>query len=148
MKFARPVSQFPGFIIFLLIVLDQITKLIFSSRDFFLGPVHVHLVKNFGLGFSLDFGPLVNLLVIVIALGIFLYYYFNHRTELSWLGRIIFVLILAGAISNIIDRLYLGYVRDFIDIGLGFTFNLADAMIVIGLVKIFFKESTRQRNEF
>ena len=123
--------------IFVLIVIDQITKLIFSSRDFFIGPLHVHLVKNFGLGFSLNFGVLTNIIIITIALIFFLYYYVSHRKALSWRGKIVFVLIFAGAISNIIDRLYFGYVRDFIDLGLGFTFNLADAMIVLGLVLIF-----------
>jgi signal peptidase II len=119
--------------IFALILLDQITKLIFSGRDFFLGPLHIHLVKNFGLGFSLNFGLLSNLIVIATALAFFIYYYFHHQSAMSWWGEVIFILILSGALSNIIDRLYLGYVRDFLDLGLGFTFNLADAMIVVGL---------------
>lgn len=124
--------------IFLLIVIDQITKLIFSSRDFFVGAWHVHLVKNYGLGFGLNFGLIPNLIIISVALIFFLYYYFFHRAKLSWLGKIIFVLILAGAISNIADRLYLGFVRDYLDLGLGFTFNLADAMVIAGLIMILF----------
>lgn len=124
--------------IFALILLDQITKLIFSPRDFFFGSMHVHLVKNFGLGFSLNFGLLPNLIIITVALLFFVYYYFTHRQGLSWAGQSAFVLVLAGAVSNIADRLYLGYVRDFLDIGLGFTFNLADAMIILGLIMIFF----------
>ena len=141
MKFVRPVSQFPGFSIFLLIVLDQITKLIFSSRDFFFGPLHIHAVKNFGLGFSLNFGLLPNLILITAALAFFIYYYFSHHLAFARWGKIMFVLILAGAISNIIDRLYLGYVRDFLDIGLDFTFNLADAFVVLGLIIILFTQS-------
>jgi signal peptidase II len=113
----------------LLVIVDQITKLIFSSRDFFLGPIHFHEVKNFGLSFSLDFGLIINLSLVVAALAFFLYY-FRYRVGLY--------LILAGAISNILDRIYFGYVRDFIDIGL-FTFNLADAFIVMGLVWLLFE---------
>ena len=124
--------------IFVLIIIDQITKLIFSSRDFFFGPLHVHPVKNYGLGFSLNFGLLPNLILIGAALAYFIYYYFSHRLELSWWGKMIFVLILAGALSNIIDRLYLGYVRDFLDLGLNFTFNLADVFVAIGLVMVLF----------
>lgn len=120
-----------------LIVLDQITKLIFSGRDFFVGPLHVHLVKNYGLIFSLNFGTLVNLIIIAAALIFFLGYYFFHHAQASWPGRAEFALILAGAISNIFDRLYLGFVRDFLDLGLGFTFNLADAMIMAGLLIVF-----------
>jgi signal peptidase II len=124
--------------IFILIVLDQITKLIFSSRDFFLGFLHVHPVKNYGLGFGLNFGTLINLIVIAVALVFFIFYYFTHHRQLSFFSKSILALILAGALSNIIDRLYLGYARDFLDIGLGFTFNLADVMIVVGLVLILF----------
>jgi signal peptidase II len=127
-------------ICFSLIVLDQITKLTFSSRDFFVGFLHVHPVKNYGLGFSLDFGLLANLILITAALAFFLYYYFSHHMGLSRWGKIVFILILSGAISNFIDRLYLGYVRDFLDVGLGFTFNLADAMVVLGLAIILFTQ--------
>lgn len=125
---------------FMLIVLDQITKLVFSPRDFFFGPVHVHLVKNYGLGFSLNFGLLPNLIVIGAALLFFLHYYFSNRQKLSWYGKIVFVLILSGAISNILDRVYLGYVRDFLDLGLGFTFNLADGLVMLGLVVVLFTQ--------
>lgn len=124
-----------------LVFADQITKLIFSHRDFFFVFVHVHPVKNYGLGFALNFGALGNLIVIGAALVFFLYYYFSHLSSLSRTGKIIFALILSGAISNIADRLYLGYVRDFLDLGLGFTFNFADAMIVLGLIIILFTQS-------
>lgn len=130
--------------VFGLILLDQITKLIFWPRDFYISFVHVHPVKNFGLGFSLDFGVLGNLIVLGAALAFFIYYFFKHRMQMDFLGRIAFALILAGALSNIIDRLYLGYVRDFLDVGLGFTFNLADAIIVIGLILILFKSTKNE----
>jgi len=141
MKLFKPVSQFRSFPIFLLIIFDQVTKLVFSSRDFFIGFIHVHLVKNYGLGFGLNFGTLANLIVILIALGFFVYYYLAHPNKL------VFVLILAGALSNIIDRLYLGYVRDFIDLRLGFTFNLADFMVVLGLMIILFNMPIANRDE-
>ena len=130
--------------IFGLILIDQITKLIFSGRDFFFGPLHVHLIKNYGLGFSLNFGPLINIGVIVLALIFFILYYWQNRMNVSSIGKIIFVLILSGAISNIIDRLYFGFVRDFLDLGLGFTFNLADLMIVLGLVGLLFTQPIRK----
>lgn len=135
--------------IFIFIVIDQITKLVFWSRDFFLpkagppqvGLLHIHQVKNSGLIFSLDFGLYINLVVIGLALIFFLYYFYKNGFVHTWSGQIIFALILAGAISNIFDRLYLGYVRDFLDIGWGFTFNLADVMIFIGLVWVLFTQN-------
>ena len=41
---------------------------------------------------------------------------------------------LGGAIGNLVDRVRLGYVVDFIDVGLWPVFNIADSAIVIGLV--------------
>ncbi len=120
--------------VFFLIVIDQITKLIFNSRDFFVGPIHFHSVKNFGLAFSLNFGLIPNIILLTLGLFYFAYYYYQRRKFFSFVGELTFVLIFAGAISNIIDRIYIGYVRDFIDIGLGFTFNLADAFVVVGLL--------------
>jgi signal peptidase II len=120
--------------VFSLIILDQITKLVFSSRDFVFWLVSIQPVKNYGLAFGLDFGLLPNLILVILALGFFIYYYFTNRYEFGWLLKFMFMLIFAGAISNLIDRLYLGYVRDFINLGLGFTFNLADAFLVIGLI--------------
>ena len=120
--------------VFALILIDQVTKLVFGSRDFFLGPVHFHPVKNFALAFSVNFGQLSNLILIAAALAFFLYYYFSFRTQLGFVTKIFFILIFAGAISNLVDRLYLGYVRDFLDLGLGFTFNLADVFLAAGLI--------------
>ena len=115
-------------------VLDQITKLIFWSRDFFIGPVHVHSMKNYALAFSLDFGLVPNMLVIIGALAYFVYLYFANRSSLSNGAKLFFALIFAGAISNLADRIYLGYVRDLFDVGLAFTFNLADLSLAAGLI--------------
>ena len=128
--------------ILILILVDQITKLIFtplevshlklltgfSHRDFFVGILHIHLVKNTGLAFSMNFGLVPNLILLFLGVVFFVYYYRKHDLA--------FILVLAGAVSNIIDRLYLSYVRDFLDLSLGFTFNLADVFLVSGLILI------------
>ena len=114
--------------------ISEITKLIFWSRDFFIGPVHVRSIKNFGLAFNLNFGQLPNIVIMLAALIFFIYYYVTNIHAPSFWISISFALIFAGAIANLFDRLYLGYVRDFLDLGLGFTFNLAYAFLVIGLI--------------
>lgn len=132
--------------VFALIVVDQITKLFFSSRDFDFGLLQTHAVKNYGLAFSLDFGYMPNLIIVIAALGFFMYLYFANRGQWGLLLRAMFVLIFAGAISNLGDRLYLGYVRDFMDLGLGFTFNLADVFLATGLIGLvaLYKEPQRE----
>ena len=111
-----------------LILLDQITKAYFVSRDFF--------VPNFGLPLGLDFGRLVNVMVIGIALLFFLWLYVTMRDSQNQKLNYGFVFLFAGAVSNLGDRIFLGFVRDFVDFGLGFTFNLADVFVVVGLLLI------------
>jgi signal peptidase II len=70
---------------------------------------------------------------------------------------IVFGFIIGGALGNIIDRVRLDHVIDFIDMGIGtlpwqrwFTYNLADAFITIGGVfllirELFFKKEKKQK---
>ena len=117
--------------IILLIGLDQITKAYFVSRDFF--------VPNYGLPFGLDFGVLVNSIIVFFGLIFFFWLFWKTRTRQNKLLNWGFILVLAGALTNLLDRLMFGYVRDFINLGLGFTFNLADIFIVLGLILILFQ---------
>ena len=56
----------------------------------------------------------------------------------SWLVTITLGLLLGGAIGNFIDRIQLGYVVDFADIGIGswrfYIFNLADAAVTVSIL--------------
>ena len=130
----------------LVILLDQITKALFASRDFFFGPIRFHLVKNFGLSFGLNSASRnVSLFVVLLAFAIFgIYFLLDKKANLR--SRIGFGIVLAGAISNLLDRIALGYVRDFIDVGM-FTFNLADLAIAIGLLLMLIKLSPRTYSE-
>jgi len=134
---SKTVSRFLNFAISIigLVFVDQITKAIFFSRDFFIAWMHFHGVKNFGLSFGLDFG-IANMIVIIVALILFISNFpeFTSAKKINW-GLI---LIFAGAAGNLVDRFRLGFVRDFWDIGLGFTFNLADVFIFIGLIMLLF----------
>ncbi|MBX4186759.1 MAG: signal peptidase II [Candidatus Doudnabacteria bacterium] len=119
-----------------IIFVDQITKLIFGHRDFFVGPLHVHTMKNFGLSFAQNFGTAINLILIAIGLGLFIYYYWRHRATMADSHQLGFAFVFAGCFSNLFDRAVHGYVLDFLDIGWGFTFNLADVVILVGIILI------------
>lgn len=121
------------FIVFVLI--DQITKMLLASRDFFILGLHLHPMKNFGLPFGLDFGGVWNFILLCVVYAVALWYIKHLPSKSIWMyaGKSMF---LAGAASNLIDRIFFGYVRDFIDISLGFVFNVADLFIVVGLVII------------
>jgi signal peptidase II len=128
-----------GFYTFYLLIFlagDQITKAFFGSRDFFVGFIHLHALKNRALSFGINFGDKVNFIILAIAIVLFLIY-FVKNFRLNKIGFWL-LLILAGAALNLFDRIYFGFVRDFIDLGLGFTFNLADLYILTGLAGLLF----------
>ena len=71
------------------------------------------------------------ILISIIALVIIIYY--PSLTEDDWYLRIALSLQLGGAIGNLIDRITLGHVTDFISIGDFAVFNIADASVTIGV---------------
>ena len=97
---------------------------------------HVH---NTGAAFGLFQGQLFSLTIvaligIIVVLLFALFYYRRFPFLDSKLVKPSLGLILGGAVGNLIDRLRLGYVTDFIDIGIWPAFNIADSAIVVGVV--------------
>lgn len=141
---------------FLIIVIgDQLSKMLVSSA-LILGQSETIIENFFYYTYSHNQGAAwgilsghVSLFIIIafIALGAMIYY-FSKTSKQEKLTRYGIVLVFAGAVGNIIDRIALGYVRDFIDFvifGYDFpVFNIADMAVVIGvgliIVEIFFEE--------
>ncbi|MDE1920962.1 MAG: signal peptidase II [Candidatus Omnitrophica bacterium] len=131
------------------VLLDRLTKHILSG---FLGlnesiTVIPHilrftLVHNTGIafGFFRDCGA-VFIIIPVILTGLLIYNicYYRHSPHLSRTYVVAFSLILGGAIGNLIDRILLGYVIDFIDFRIWPVFNVADSAITIGAAIILLK---------
>jgi signal peptidase II len=88
--------------------------------------------RNTGTAFGL-FQDQAMILTIVsfVAVAAIIYFYRNAMT--SPLMRAALGLQLGGAFGNLIDRVRLGYVVDFIDVGPWPVFNLADSSIVVGI---------------
>jgi signal peptidase II len=132
-------------------LLDQISKI--WTLDFFKNYPHSHysitpffnltLAHNKGITFGLFQMERPWFLITFALLGcIYIFYLLiNHRTKLEFYA---YSMILGGALGNIIDRIRLGAVVDFLDFhALGYhwyTFNVADACIVIGFGIIMIKE--------
>ena len=68
---------------------------------------------------------------LLIIIGFVIYYYSKYKNL-----QFSFSLILAGAISNLIDRIFRGYIVDFINVGIWPVFNLADSFNFIGVILI------------
>ena len=130
-------------IILLIIGLDQLTKFIFNNNLVlnFPNPVikgffYLTLVHNRGAAFGiLKNQSLLFILSSVFAISLICFNLKNSKRDKKLpLNNLALVLILSGAIGNLIDRLFLGYVIDFLDFCVWPVFNVADSAITIGAV--------------
>ena len=81
-------------------------------------------------------GSMVFTVLAFIVIGLILYYY-PQVEQADWSLRIAMSMQLGGATGNLIDRLTIGHVTDFISIGNFPVFNVADASITIGAAVLF-----------
>jgi signal peptidase II len=124
------------------VAIDQVAKLIVEARlpegeAIPLLPIlQLFHVRNTGIAFSLFAESGVGLVLLpLVVTAIVLVFWFRNRDG-GRLAAAAFALILGGAIGNLIDRLRLGYVIDFLLLHFGdwtlFVFNLADAALTLG----------------
>ena len=135
----------PMIAVVILILLDQGTKLWALAS---LKPIHnmtlvegfmdLTFVENRGVAFGMFSGQrwFILLLTGIIAVGLIWFYVTMPKKKEYFPLRVSLVLVLSGAIGNIIDRLFRGYVVDFFE----FTFfewpvfNVADIYVVVGVI--------------
>lgn len=92
---------------------------------------------NTGAAFGLfKEGGMVFTVLAFIVIGLILYYY-PQVEGADWSLRLAMSMQLGGAIGNLVDRLTIGHVTDFISIGTFAVFNVADASISIGAAVLF-----------
>ena len=96
-------------------------------------------VNNTGAVFGLFQGQsfpltIVAIIGIVVLLLIALFFFRRSPLLVGRLGKPALGLILGGTVGNLIDRLRLGGVTDFIDIGFWPAFNVADSAVVVGSI--------------
>ncbi|MFH1559843.1 MAG: signal peptidase II [Chloroflexota bacterium] len=104
-------------------------------------------VTNTGSAFGL-FPNQTTFLILAsfVGIGVLLVFYRTHPIN-STILHMSLGLQLGGAIGNLVDRVRLGYVVDFIDVGAWPVFNLADSAIVVGLVGLMWVlASTRDKD--
>ncbi len=147
-----------------IIILDQYTKWLIRSNlaigeiwvpwkwlEPFARIVYWH---NTGVAFGMfqNAGLILAILSALVALAII--FYFPRVSQNDWTLRVAMGLQLAGALGNLIDRMTIGYVTDFISIGTFPVFNVADSSITIGVIVLILgvwlqerREKSRQRKE-
>ncbi len=132
------------FTVSLIVAADQLTKAWVTSFDvgeviYKLGFFRLVHVQNTGAAFGILQGQSF-ILTIVAAIGIIVLLFlvlFLRRSYPFLAGMpnmIAFSLMLGGTTGNLIDRLRLGSVTDFLDVGVWPAFNVADSAIVVGVI--------------
>jgi signal peptidase II len=146
-------------IVALIIILDQLTK--FQIRNTlrvgeswmpwaWLAPFAriVHW-KNTGAAFGLFQNASTVLAILAVVVSIIVIVYYHHIPVEEKLMRTAMAMMLGGAIGNLIDRLTIGHVTDFISLGTFPVFNVADSCITIGvgilLLAMWIKEIREKR---
>ena len=118
------------FIIILLVLLDLSTKYYFTYNKVIVikDILEFNYLENFGASFNILTGSKL----ILIIIGIIGLIYVNKTFKNN-------ILLNAGIIGNLFDRIIYGYVRDYISILSFPVFNLADTYIVLGAILIVIK---------
>lgn len=127
---------------FLLMSIDRITKslalLIFTKpRVVIPSFLELRFVENDQLFFFQNIPPLV-MIMMIICVMIMMIIFFIHAAHTQYRVVYAYGLLLIGAWSNLWDRIMYGAVIDFIHIPWWSTFNIADVMIISGVLLLFF----------
>lgn len=131
------------FLFLIMLVIDQYTKFIINT-SFYIGETvaiiedffHLTYVENRGIAFGLFQGKIdIVSIFATVAIVCILIHIFKNFYKITIFERVAYIMILSGAIGNMIDRLIRGFVIDMLDFrGLwSFVFNFADVWINLGI---------------
>lgn len=139
-----------GVFIVVSLILDQFTKYLAFTRlrgnsSYVIVEKWLNFtyVENRGVAFGTFSGYTIILTILSITISVFIaYYIYKNRDRLSKFEKICYIFIISGAIGNVIDRVFRGFVVDFIHTELGGlynypVFNFADIYIVLACIFLF-----------
>lgn len=131
--------------VILLVVLDQASKIYLTLVNK-TSPIDLEVIRGFfritytcndGAAFSILKGKRVFFIIMTIVVVCLIVYYLL-KNKVYWVEKYSLLLIISGAVGNLIDRIMYGYVIDFLDFiifGYDFpVFNIADSFITIGAI--------------
>jgi signal peptidase II len=122
------------------VVADQVTKHVVATnlrlgdRLHVVGPFAIRHVQNSGIAFGL-FAKATPAVIVLTAIAIaWMLAYFARSGARHPVLPVALGLVIGGSVSNLADRVRLGFVTDFLDFRYWPAFNLADSFIVIGVL--------------
>lgn len=152
---------FLGLVAGFIILLDQASKYlvrqyipvntIFAWWDWLLPYARFYHTQNTGVAFGMLQGAntLFALLAVIVSIVIIIYY--PRVAGDDWILRLALSMQLGGALGNLVDRIFIGQVTDFISIGNFAVFNIADSSITVGvgvlLLGVWLQERRKSQND-
>jgi len=119
---------------------DQLTKYIVASQVglddgvHVFGSFYIHHVQNSGIAFGLFSQATAVVIVLTGAALLWMLAFFARSGARHPILPVALGLVIGGSLSNLLDRVRLGYVTDFLDLRWWPAFNLADSFIVVGVL--------------
>ena len=124
-------------VILLAIFLDQLSKILTDGKD-------INIIENFfwfssthnqGAAYGIFSGHTTLLIVVSVIMLVLIFVYNLFHKKKTFFYSISLGLIVGGAIGNLIDRVFFGYVRDFIKFSFfSFNCNIADICLTFGVI--------------
>jgi len=134
------------------VVADQLTKHVVASELFLdedvkvVGPFSIPHVTNSGIAFGL-FSSATPIVILLTSLAVaWMLYFFARSGSRHPVLPVALGLVIGGSVSNLIDRVRLGHVTDFLDLRYWPAFNLADSFIVVGVTALLLALVISDRN--
>ncbi len=148
----------PIFLIALLTAFDQLTKYmvtrsfqLYESRVVIKDILSLTYIRNAGVAWGMFQGKRIVFLILTAVVLLFCFYLYTNIAEQKKyrLLRITMIVLVSGAVGNMIDRIKLGYVVDFFCLEfINFPiFNVADIFVVVSMIGIFVLIMFRYSNE-
>ncbi len=122
--------------VLLIAIADRLSKAFFTDNFCFL----IFCIKpsiNFGASFGLFNGVTwLLILVALVVMGLISYFFFSSKKKLDKLAQIALICLFAGTLGNLLDRIFFGYVFDWLTFSfVSFpAFNLADLSNLAGVI--------------
>lgn len=119
----------------LLLTLDMVSKYFFYNKSYLSDIRIIEPILNKWISRWINVNMTIIIIISIISLFLFIFLY--HR-KFFWTK--ILSLLIAGTLWNLIDRIYLWWVRDFISISSFPIFNISDVLLNIWIISIILKE--------
>ena len=129
----------------LIVALDQLSKFtvhssmnLYDSFNVIPYLLNFTYIRNEGIAFGINFpGGKIFFIIFPILITFYLISLLKNKEFEDYPSQVALYLIIGGAIGNILDRIFRGYVVDFIDVHINgnhwYVFNIADSSVTIGL---------------